>query len=92
MKVMDLKTFALKLKQKLRENPSASEAKEIAKRINSVKHINGTLLTEKEIWIILNHLRHEGYDHKAGQVYIIKEDNSAWLNLVAIVEDNVNKE
>lgn len=88
---MDLKTFALKLKRELQNDPSPVKAQQIANIISNATHNDGTPLSENEKGHILKYIKFPGYDHTTGQTIIHHADNSEFLKLVAIVSNNIKK-
>jgi len=88
---MDLKSFSLKLRMELQNDPTPEKAEEIAKKIITTKHTDGTYLSEAEKGHILMYIQYPGYDHKTGKgISLEHADNSEFLKLVALITKNIN--
>ena len=83
--MVNLKTYALALKKELQENPTDEMANDIALRIATVEHSDGSPVTDTERDHILNYLRYDTYDHITGNKGLFFGDNSEFLKLVALV-------
>lgn len=88
---MDLRTYALTLKKELQATPTTEKAKEIAYKIATVKHSDGTPVTDKEREHILNYLEYDVYNHVTGEKGIFSSDNSDFLKLVAVIAKNTTE-
>ena len=89
MIVYDLNQTGLKLKSELQNNCSPEMAKRIALEIEQAIHADGTPLTKVEKGHLVKYIEFPVYDHKTGQAVLHEADNSEFLELVAIVAQNI---
>lgn len=87
---MTLKEYALKLREELINNPSPEKAKDIAERILNV-NVDKRKITEEEINNVINWIENPTYEPSTGVQIEYESDNSAFLNLIKIVAQNVNQ-
>ena len=89
--MVTIKDLAIRYINELIANPTEKKAKEIAERIKKLKS-NGAPLSKENIKLLLTYIEDPCYNPKTGQKILLESDNSAFLNLVNIIDSNVNKE
>lgn len=86
-----IKELALKYRNELIANPTEKKAKEIAEKINRLRS-NGTPLSKGNLELLLTYIEDPNYNPQTGMRILLESDNSEFLNLLAIIDSNVNKE
>ena len=85
---MSLKDYALKLKERLRLNPSEYTVQQIKLELNNKTYSDGTKFSKKDIEYILDIIQYER--DKQGHIILKDSDNSVFLKAVSLLKSDLN--